>query len=310
MTYRAGSTVSVVVPTYGNAQGLESLARAISEILQRENRTFEILFVNDGSPDDTWDAIQRINSSNPEVRGINLMRNYGQHNALLAGIFNARHEVIVTMDDDFQTPPMEIPKLLGKINEGYDLVYGARDKEQGSLARNLASCVTKWFVQHAMNAPLARSITSFRAFRTDLMRDYPRNGPPSVFIDALLDWTAQRVTSVSVEHHARGTGKSTYSWSKLVTHGVNLLTGLSVVPLQFAVWLGFLITCFGICLFVYVMVSYVLYGSQVPGFTFLAVVILLFSGAQLCVLGIIGEYLSRVYLRLLGKPAFVIKEIL
>ena len=310
MTNRAGSSVSVVVPTYGNAQGLESLARAISEILQRENRTFEILFVNDGSPDDTWDAIQRINSSNPEVRGINLMRNYGQHNALLAGIFNARHEVIVTMDDDFQTPPMEIPKLLGKINEGYDLVYGARHKEQHSWARNLASCVTKWLVQHAMNAPLARSITSFRAFRRDLMRDFPRNGPPSVFIDALLDWTAQRVTSVSVEHHVRGTGKSTYSWSKLVTHGVNLVTGLSVVPLQLAVWLGFLITCFGVCLFVFVMVSYFLHGSQVPGFTFLAVVILLFSGAQLCVLGIIGEYLSRVYLRLLGKPAFVIKEIL
>ena len=238
------------------------------------------------------------------------MRNYGQHNALLAGIFNARHEVIVTMDDDFQTPPMEIPKLLGKINEGYDLVYGARHKEQHSWARNVASCVTKWLVQHAINAAIARSITSFRAFRKDLMRDFPRNGPPSVFIDALLDWTAQRITSVSVEHHVRGTGKSTYSWSKLVKHAVNLVTGLSVVPLQLAVLLGFLTTFFGLCLFVYVLVSYLLQRSAVPGFTFLAVVILLFSGVQLCVLGIIGEYLSRIYLRLLGKPAFVIKEIL
>ena len=165
MTTQVQGSVSVVIPTYRNALGLESLARAISEVLQRENRTFEILFVNDGSPDATWDAIQRINRANPEVRGINLMRNYGQHNALLAGILNARHEIVITMDDDFQTPPTEIPKLLAKIDEGFDLVYGARGKEQHGLARNLASCVTKWLVQHTMNAPLAGSITSFRAFR-------------------------------------------------------------------------------------------------------------------------------------------------
>jgi glycosyltransferase involved in cell wall biosynthesis len=310
MTNGAEGSVSVVVPTFGNAQGLEVLAKTIVEILQRENRIFEILLVNDGSPDATWDSIQRINASLPEVRGINLMRNYGQHNALLAGIFNAHNEIIVTLDDDFQTPPTEIPKLLSKIDEGFDLVYGARDKEQHSPVRNFASRFTKWLVQHTMNAPLAREITSFRAFRRDLMRHYPRNGPPSVFIDALLDWTAQRITSVPVEHRRRETGKSNYSWSKLLTHTVNMVTGLSVVPLQLAVWLGFLITCFGVCLFVFVMASYILHGRQVPGFTFLAAVILLFSGAQLCVLGIIGEYLARVYLRLLGKPAFVIKEML
>jgi glycosyltransferase involved in cell wall biosynthesis len=310
MTNRVAGSVSVVVPTFRNAEGLEFLASTILETLRRENRTFEILFVNDGSPDATWDIIQGINASHPEVRGINLMRNYGQHNALLAGIFNAHYEIIVTLDDDFQTPPTEIPKLLSKIDEGFDLVYGARSKEQHGPARNLASRVTKLLVQHTMNAPLASSITSFRAFRRDLMRDYPRNGPPSIFIDALLDWTAQKITSVSVEHRPRETGKSTYSWSKLLTHSVNMVTGLSVVPLQLAVWLGFLITCFGICLFIFVMAAYFLHGSHVPGFTFLAAVILLFSGTQLCVLGIFGEYLARVYLRLLGKPAFVIKEIL
>lgn len=152
------------------------------------------------------------------------MRNYGQHHALLAGIFNARHEVIVTMDDDFQTPPVEIPKLLNKLDEGFDLVYGARNKERHGLARNLASCVTKWLVQHTMNAPLAGSITSFRAFRANMMRDYQRSGPPAVFIDAMLDWTPLKVTLVRVEHHRRGVGKSGYSWKKLVAHAVNLVT--------------------------------------------------------------------------------------
>ena len=133
---------------------------------------------------------------------------------------------------------------------------------------------------------------------------------PRLFVDALLGWTAQNVTSVPVLHRARAIGKSNYSWPKLIGHGVNMATSLSVVPLQLAVWLGFIVTFLGVGLFAFVMISYLLHGRQVPGFTFLAAVILLFSGAQLSVLGIVGEYLSRVYLRLLGKPAFVIKEIL
>ena len=306
----AAANVSVVVPTFSNAQALESLVREIAQVLQLESRTFEIILVNDGSPDATWDVIQRMHSSHPAVRGINLMRNYGQHSALLAGIFNAHFDVIVTLDDDFQTPPAEIPKLLHKLDEGFDLVYGARTKEQHGLARNIASCGTKWLMQSALNVPYARSVSSFRAFRSDLMRDYPRNLPPAVFLDALLSWTAQHVSSVPVVHNPRTSGKSNYTWSKLLRHGVDMALSLSVVPLRAAVWLGFLIALLGLGLFVFVMASYLLHGREVPGFTFLAAVILLFAGAQLSVLGIMGEYLSRVYLRLLGKPAFVIKEIL
>lgn len=302
--------ISVVVPTYGNARGLEALVKAILEVLRDESQPIEIVLVNDGSPDATWPAIQEIRQTHPQVRGINLMRNYGQHNALLAGILHARYEIVVTIDDDFQTPPSEIPRLLARLAEGYDLVYGARDREQHGPARNFASQSTKWLVQHTMNVPLAGSITSFRAFRRALLRDYSRENPPTVFIDALLDWTAQKVTSVPVPHRAREEGKSGYSWGKLVTHAMNMITGLSVVPLQFAVWLGFAITCFAVLLLGYVFITYFLHGRDVKGFTFLAVVILLFSGTQLFVLGIIGEYLSRIYLRLLGRPAFVIKEIL
>lgn len=310
MTDKAAPNISVVVPTFGNAQVLEALVSEISQILLRENRTFEIVLVNDGSPDATWETIRRMILSHPEIRGINLMRNYGQHSALLAGIFNARFEVIVTLDDDFQTPPSEIPKLLGKLDQGFDLVYGARDKEQHGLARNLASSAAKWLVRHALNVPYAQSVSSFRAFRAELMRDYPRNPPPSVFVDALLGWTAQNVTSVPVQHRPRAIGKSNYTWPKLIGRAVNMATSLSVVPLQLAVWLGFIVTSLGVGLFAFVMISYLVHGREVPGFTFLAAAILLFSGAQLFVLGIVGEYLSRVYLRLLGKPAFVIKEIL
>jgi glycosyltransferase involved in cell wall biosynthesis len=311
MTARAiSANVSVVVPTFANAQALESLVHEISQVLLLERRKFEIILVNDGSPDATWDVVQRLHLAHPSVRGINLMRNYGQHSALLAGIFNARSEVIVTLDDDFQTPPTEIPKLLRKLDEGFDLVYGAREKEQQGFARNIASSGTKWLMQYALNVPHARAVSSFRAFRSSLMRDYPRHLPPAAFLDALLGWTAQHVTSVPVVHNPRASGKSNYTWPKLIRHGVDMAMSLSVVPLRAAAWLGFLIALIGVGLFVFVVAAYFLHGREVPGFTFLAAVILLFAGAQLSVLGIIGEYLSRVYLRLLGKPAFVIKEIL
>jgi glycosyltransferase involved in cell wall biosynthesis len=248
--------------------------------------------------------------THPAVRGINLMRNYGQHSALLAGIFNARFEVIVTLDDDSQTPASEIPKLLRKLDEGFDLVYGAREKEQHGFARNVASAGTKWLMQYALNVPYARAVSSFRAFRSSLTREYPRNLPPAAFLDALLGWTAQHVTAVPVVHNPRASGKSNYTWPKLIRHGVDMVMSLSVVPLRAAAWLGFLIALLGAGLFLFVIAAYFLHGREVPGFTFLAAVILLFAGAQLSVLGIIGEYLSRVYLRLLGKPAFVIKEIL
>ena len=206
------------------------------------------------------------------------MRNYGQHSALLAGIFNARYKVIVTLDDDFQTPPTEIPKLLRKLDEGFDLVYGARNKEQHGLARNIASSGVKWLMQSALNVPHTRSVSSFRAFRSNLMRDYPRNPPPAAFLDALLGWTAQHVTSVPVVHNPRASGKSNYTWPKLIRHGVDMAMSLSVVPLRAAAWLGFIIAALGAGLFVFVIVSYLLHGREVPGFTFLAAVILLFAG--------------------------------
>jgi glycosyltransferase involved in cell wall biosynthesis len=125
--------VSVVVPTFANAQAIELLVQEISQVLLLEGREFEIILVNDGSPDATWDVVQRMHLAHPSVRGINLMRNYGQHSALLAGIFNARFEIIVTLDDDFQTPPAEISRLLRRLDEGFDLVYGGTEEGTARL---------------------------------------------------------------------------------------------------------------------------------------------------------------------------------
>ena len=156
--------VSIVVPTFANAEVIELLVHEIFQVLLLEGREFEIILVNDGSPDATWDVVQRMHLAHPSVRGINLMRNYGQHSALLAGIFNARYKIIVTLDDDFQTPPTEIPKLLRKLEEGFDLVYGGRKKEQHGLARNIASSGVKWLMRYALNVSHARAVSSSGPF--------------------------------------------------------------------------------------------------------------------------------------------------
>ena len=302
--------ISAVIPTYCNGGSLAGLAERLKASLAGTGRSFEIIFVNDGSPDSSWEAIRAICSAQKEVRGINLMRNYGQQNALLAGIMKAKGKIIVTLDDDFQNPPEEIPKLLAKIDEGYDLVYGTRQRERHGWARNMASRISKKLVQWTMKAPTAGSITSFRAFRAEIVQHGVQENPAAVFIDALLYWGTQKIASVPVLHDARLVGRSNYSWAKLVSHGFDMVTGLSSGPLHLASWLGFLVTSLGSILLAFVLGSYFFQTQRVPGFTFLAAVIIVFSGVQLFVLGVIGEYLARAYLRVLGKPAFLIKEVL
>src|SRR5947208_3194774 len=162
------SPVSVVVPVHNSAESLPGLAARVESVLNSFECPFELILVDDGSCDGSWGIIRELAAKFPAVRGIALMRNYGQHNALLCGIRAARTEVIVTLDDDLQNPPEEIPKLLDKLSEGHDVVYGTPAKGQHGLWRNLASWITKLALQSAIGAETARYVSAFRAFRTDL----------------------------------------------------------------------------------------------------------------------------------------------
>jgi undecaprenyl-phosphate 4-deoxy-4-formamido-L-arabinose transferase len=242
------------------------------------------------------------------VRGVNLMRNYGQHNALLCGIRAAEHEVVVTMDDDLQNPPEEIPRLLDKLAEGYDVVYGTPEKEQHGLWRDMASVITKLALQSAMGVSIARNVGAFRVFRTQLREAFASYQSPFVSIDVLLTWGTTRFAAIPVRHDIRKEGLSNYTFRKLVTHALNMITGFSVVPLQLASFTGFVFTCFGLVVLVYVIGRYLLLGSSVPGFAFLASIIAIFSGAQLFALGIIGEYLARMHQRTMERPVYTVRS--
>jgi len=236
------------------------------------------------------------------------MRNYGQHNAVLCGIREARYDVTVTMDDDLQHPPEEIPKLLKLLVSGTDVVYGTPSAEQHGLWRDLASQVTKFALQSAMGAPIARKAGAFRLFRTQLRGAFEAYDAPFVSVDVLLTWGTTRFDAVDVTHEPRRLGTSNYTFRKLVVHSLNMLTGFSSWPLQVASLIGFLFTVFGTAALAYVLVRYAISGGVVPGFSFLASTIAIFSGAQLFALGIIGEYLARMHARSMQKPVYAVLE--
>jgi glycosyltransferase involved in cell wall biosynthesis len=306
---RAGSSgIAVVIPVYRSERILPELIRRLSEVLANISPRREIILVNDCSPDGSWEAILQLAAVHPEVKPINLMRNYGQHNALLCGIRSASYDVIITMDDDLQHPPEEIPRLLAELSRGFDVVYGVPQREEHGLLRDLASMTTKIALQRVMGAEIARRACAFRAFRREVAASFAHYEGYFVSIDVLLTWGTNRFSAIAVNHQPRAEGTSGYTFRKLVTHAMNMMTGFTTMPLQMASWVGFGFTMFSLCVLLYVALRYLVSGNPVPGFPFLASIVGLFSGAQLFALGIIGEYLARIHLRSMQKPPYVVRE--
>lgn len=300
--------VSVVIPCYHSEGSIGPLVEALLPVLRAQAPAHEIILVDDASRDGTGRAIAALAGAHREVTAVTLMRNYGQHAAILCGIRAARFDVVVTMDDDLQHPPEELPKLLAALTDDVDVVYGTPAKEPHGLFRGFASRVTKWVLKGAMGAEAGKA-SAWRAFRTRLRDAFAQFRGASVSIDVLLTWGTQRFTHVVVRHDPRTIGTSNYTFRKLVRHAVNMMTGFSTIPLQLASWVGFALTGFGLAVFLFVLIRYAIEGGgTVPGFTFLACTIAVFSGAQLLCLGIIGEYLGRAHFRLLDKPPYQVRS--
>ena len=301
-------SLSIVIPVYNSQDSLPILVEEINRVMEIEGFEHEIILVNDGSQDDSWHIIEELTSVFPGIRAFNLMRNYGQHNALLCGIRQAKNEVIITLDDDLQHPPAEIPKLLEKLDEGYDVVYGAPEEEKHSLWRNVTSKLIKYILRKAMKVSSAQTISAYRAFRTEVRKSFSNYSGTYVSIDVLLSWGTTRFSSVTISHNKRQIGKSRYTLKKLMNHAFTLITGFSILPLQISSLLGFVSIIFGFVVLVYVVVRYIISGGVVPGFTFLASTLAIFSGAQLFAIGMIGEYLGRLFTRSLDFPPFTIRN--
>ena len=302
------NSISVVIPVYRAERTLRQLCHELHAELPTLSTSYEVIFVEDCGGDNSWQVIQELVNQDSRVRGIRLSRNFGQHNALLCGIRQARNDVVITMDDDMQHPVPEIKHLLAALDDRTDVVYGAPAQQQHGFMRNMASRLTKIALASAMGAETARNVSAFRVFRTCLRDGFRDYRSPSVSIDVLLAWSTARFKAVKVTHAPRAVGTSGYTASRLMSHAFNLMTGFSTVPLQIASIIGFAFVLVGIGVMAVVLINYMVRGSAVPGFAFLASIITIFSGAQLFALGVFGEYLARMHFRSMDRPAFVVRE--
>lgn len=300
--------ISAVVPVYRSETILPLLIPRLTKALEGLAADHEIILIDDGSTDGSWAVIADAARHDDRIHGIRLMRNFGQHNALLVGIRKARYSYVVTLDDDLQNPPEEITHLLARLTPDVDVVYGTPLAEQHGLWRSAASRVTKYALEEAMGAKAARSVSAFRLFRTDLRGAFERYQSPDISIDVLLTWATTRFAAVDVRQEPRATGESGYTFGRLIHHALNMMTGFTTRPLRIASLVGFLFTIFGAGIFIFVVVRSLAEGDAVPGFPFLASIIAVFSGVQLLILGIMGEYVARMHLRLLERPPYVIAE--
>jgi undecaprenyl-phosphate 4-deoxy-4-formamido-L-arabinose transferase len=300
-------SISVVVPVYNGAIYLNTLVDQLSQSLALLTKEFEVIFVNDNSPDNSWQIIESLAKQYPWVHGIHLMRNYGQHNATLCGVRSARYELTVTMDDDLQHSPEALPAMIAKLDEGYDVVYGAPQVLPQGFFRNQATRITKSLLARVMGVPSVKHISAYRVFRTGLRDAFANFQSPQVTLDVLLSWGTTQFSYVFVDIKGSPKGASNYNLRKLIRETLLILTGFSTMPLRAASLLGFFIGFLGLAVLIYVLVVYFTAGS-IPGFPFLASIIAVFSGTQLMTLGIFGEYLARIFVRSMDRPTYVIQS--
>jgi glycosyltransferase involved in cell wall biosynthesis len=298
----------VVIPVYNSEATLPALVDGLAEVLPATAGRFEVVLVNDGSRDGSWEAVCQAARKHPWVRGINLMRNYGQHSALLAGIRAVRCDVTVTMDDDLQHPPDQIPRLLDTLDTGFDLVYGTPALAQRGFWRNLASRLAKAGLHRVLGVGIASRASAFRAFRTSLRDGFAQHEGPVVAVDALLAWTTTRITSVPVRHEPRRHGQSHYSWLKLIRLTIDVTTTFRTWPLRAASLIGFGVMLLGLAALAFVLGAYLVSGTPLSVFRFMASIFAIFSGAQLFALGIMGEYVARIHHRVMREPTYLERE--
>ncbi|MEQ4717337.1 glycosyltransferase family 2 protein [Nonomuraea sp. B19D2] len=302
-------SVSVVIPCYRSARTLPTLVPRLVSVLRDLGVPYEVILVVDGSPDDTWDTAASLARRTQGVRAIHLSRNYGQHNALVAGIREAQLDVVVTMDDDLQHLPEEVPRLLAAMEgDRLDLVYGVPHVEEHGFLRSLASRSVKAGMSAALGIGTARKISAFRAFSTHLRAGFEELSGPHASLDVALSWATTRVGSLRVRMDHREHGRSNYSLRLLIRHAANMVLGYSTAPLRVASYLGFLVGTFGLLLGGAVLWRFATGGTAVAGFTTIASMVALFSAAQLISIGVLGEYIGRIHGSGMGRPTYVVRE--
>lgn len=300
--------ISVIVPVFNGEESIGRLAERLAAS-DLQDTDWELIFVVDGSPDQSWEIVQTLAQRDHRIRGLDLYRNFGQANATLAGIRNAQFDVTVTMDDDLQHHPESIPAMVAMLQPGVDLVYGRPFADEHSLGRNMASRVTKASISRlSSSGSMLRDSSALRAFRTCLREGFHQTNDPNASIDVMLTWVTTRFVVCEVAMSQREQGASGYSLTALVRHARNLVTGATTAPLRFASWVGAWLTMLGLGYFSIQAAGRVFAGNPWSNADLLVSLVLVIGGVQLLSLGVIGEYLSRALASYIGKPPYLVRS--
>lgn len=301
--------VSFVIPCYRSAQTIGRVVEEIDTTMKAlSGYAYEIVLVNDASPDDTFDVIRAMCAKRRDICGVNLARNFGQHAALMAGFRHARGDVVVCLDDDGQTPADEVGKLLAKLEEGYDVVYAKYTHKQHSLFRNFGSKVNELMTRTMLGKPKELYISSYFAMRRFVAQELVRYENPYPYVIGLVLRSTKKIANVEVIHREREIGTSGYTVGKLLGLWFNGFTAFSVKPLRIATVIGLVSACGGFLYGIYTVVKKFLNPAVPVGFSALMAAIVFFCGLILLMLGIIGEYIGRIYISLNNSPQYVIRE--
>ena len=302
--------VSVVVPVYNEEGNLPELLRRLTIVLDGRGEPYEVILVNDGSRDNSLAILKDWAGRRPDrIRALDLSHNFGQHQAILAGLRDVTGDVAVTLDADLQNPPEEIPKLLEKIAEGYDVVGGVRRGRQDSFFRRAASLAVNRMTVAITRMRLSDFGCMLRAYSRDVVDEINQCDEAATFLPALAQSFARRPVEVEVAHAPRTAGESAYSFYRLVRLNFDLMTGFSVVPLQLVSFIGTLVALGGIAFGVFLLVRRLIVGAEVEGVFTLFAILFAVLGIAMLGLGIVGEYVGRIYQQVRGRPRFRVRAV-
>lgn len=298
--------ISIVIPVYNSSSIIEELQKQIAQAMIV---SYEIIFVNDCSKDDSWKKIVTLSKQFPNITGIHLRKNSGQDNALLAGLRMAKGNYCVIMDDDLQHNPKDIISLYNECKKGFDVCYANFNSLKQTNVKNIGSSTNGWMAELLVSKPKGIYLSPFKIINKSTVAEIAKFAGPYPYIDGIILTITQNLSQVAVEHQTRFSGKSNYTLSKSVSVFMKLFTGFSVLPLRLATITGCIATLVGFILLIKYLYDYFIAKNFIEGWTTVVVLIILFGGLILITLGIIGEYIGRMYLTLNNKPQYSISEI-
>lgn len=299
---------SIIIPIFNEERNLNELYSRLSKVMKNLKQTHEFIFIDDGSSDNSYQILKKFHQQEKRVKVIKLSRNFGQHPAVMAGFEKAKGEIIITIDGDLQNPPEEIPKLIKKLNRGIDVVTGWRETRNDPLIRRIGSKVINWIIWKLTKVKLKDYGCMLRVYRRKVIELLKRCPEQTKFITALVSWLGVSITEVKIRQNPRKRGISKYNYLKLAAMNFDLITGYSIFPIQIISFLGIGLSIIGFFSGLFLLAWRFIFGAGITGLvSFIALLLILF-GLQLIALGIIGEYIGRIYIEAKRRPYYIIEK--